>query len=767
MRRLFPGAVFVLGLTGMVAQVLLLREMLIIFYGNELTIGIILGNWLVPEAIGAFFLGKQIEKIRAKLETFVAAGLLVSLLLPLMICLTRIFKGIIGVPVGEGLGLLPIFYSSFLILLPVSLLHGASFTFACKIQSQVLKKRAVSVGRVYVYETLGVLVGGVVFTYLLIPHFHSFQISLGLGLLNAVVCLGLLGRFWQKGKRNFKKFLGAASVAALGIFFVSLITPAANMLHRLSISEQWKVGKVEYYQNSIYGNIVAVREAEQYTFFFDGIPIVTTPVPDVARIEDFVHLSLLSHPGPQEILVISGGAGGVINEILKHEIKRLDYAELDPVLLEAVQKFPTPLTEAELGHPRVNIKYVDGRYFVKKTNQKYDVVLIGISEFSNLQVNRLATEEFFIMVRGILKEKGILVISSPGSLTYLNEELINLNLSIINTLKKVYSSVKIIPGDSNLFLASISPEVDELQSSLLIERLEERELQTRSLTSQYIQYRLDSRWLDWFLGSLARGKENTSNNKTKINKDFHPVGTFYSLAFWNALFSPWGQGLFRWLERMSLRFFFVVLTAFGVLFLLSGYKSARLRKGAVPFAIISTGFAGMLFSLVLIFAFQVLYGYLYYWIGLLTSIFMAGTSVGGLVMTRSLEKVRKDISCLSKLEICIIVLCLFLPALFLGMGPYFGKSPSQGVFLVLCFVSGLLIGAEFPLANKIHLRTSPSLSSTAGMLYAGDLAGGWLGGIIGGIGLLLVLGLWKTCLVIAYLKIISLILLLVLGGRLK
>lgn len=51
-----------------------------------------------------FFLGRQIEKIRAKLEAFVAVQLGISLLFPLMIYLTRIFKGIIGVPVGEGLG---------------------------------------------------------------------------------------------------------------------------------------------------------------------------------------------------------------------------------------------------------------------------------------------------------------------------------------------------------------------------------------------------------------------------------------------------------------------------------------------------------------------------------------------------------------------------------------------------------------------------------------------------------------------------------------
>ena len=193
----------------------------------------------------------------------------------------------------------------------------------------------------------------------------------------------------------------------------------------------------------------------------------------------------------------------------------------------------------------------------------------------------------------------------------------------------------------------------------------------------------------------------------------------------------------------------------------------RLRKATIPFTIISTGFAGMMFNLILIFAFQVLYGYLYYWIGLLTSIFMGGTSIGGLLVTRSLDRVKKDLSYLAKLEVSIITLTLLLPFIFLQRGLYFGEFFSPTVFLILSFVSGLLIGAEFPLANKIHLKTAPSLSGTAGLLYAGDLLGGCLGGIIGGVVLLLVLGLWKTCLILVYLKTISLIILITLGRRLK
>ena len=62
---------------------------------------------------------------------------------------------------------------------------------------------------------------------------------------------------------------------------------------------------------------------------------------------------------------------------------------------------------------------------------------------------------------------------------------------------------------------------------------------------------------------------------------------------------------------------------------------------------------------------------------------------------------------------------------------------------------------EFPVATKISLRSSRDVGGTAGALYGADLFGGWAGGIVGGVVLLPVLGLWQTCLVVAALKLIS------------
>jgi spermidine synthase len=114
---------------------------------------------------------------------------------------------------------------------------------------------------------------------------------------------------------------------------------------------------------------------------------------------------------------------------------------------KVVQKFPTPLTGAELADPRVNIEYLDGRFFIKKTPHKYDLVLIGISNPSTLQINRLFSKKFFSLVKERLEKGGILVMVSPGSLTYLSKALGDLNACILNTLKEVYPYVRVIPGD--------------------------------------------------------------------------------------------------------------------------------------------------------------------------------------------------------------------------------------------------------------------------------------------------------------------------------
>ena len=754
------ASLLIMGLSGIVAQIVLLRELLVSFFGNELTLGIILANWLILEAIGSFYVGKSVEKTERKIEVYVLFQLIFSLAFPLAVYLSRIFKNFLLITPGEGLGFFPIFYCSFLILLPVTISHGALFTFGCKIYSQYAQEEASSIGKVYVLETIGSIIGGLILTFLLIQYVHSFDIAFIISLANTLISIFLL---WPKRMPPFVRLrngLWSISIFLTLLFAYVLFTPISQVIHVSSIRSQWKDMDVIHNENSIYGNINVTKRGEQFTFFTDGVPSITAPMPDIASIEDLVHFPMLFHEKPQSVLILSGGAGGMIREILKYPVIHIHYVELDPLLLKLVQKFPTPLTQSELSDKRVKIHYTDGRFFVQKTQDRFDIILVGLSSPQELQTNRFFSSEFFSVARGKMNPDGIIVVTLPGSLTYINPELRDLNRCILDTLKSAYPSVRIIPGDVNLYLASKSNQLKKVTTEEMAKRLEERRIKTSLFTKSYIEYRLHERWLKWFLKSME-GRE------VQLNSDFRPLGVFFNLSYWNALFSPYLTGLFRWFEGFSLRITIPLMAVLTLLIAGIFIKRPWTSRYSVPYAIFTTGLTGMIFDLAIIFTFQTLYGYLYYQIGLLVTIFMAGVALGSLWVTQRLEGIKKDFSLFLTTELCIVLFSVLLPFVFSIPSQYLEKTGIYillyTLFLTMSFLSGALIGFQFPLANKIYLRTTSgeeTFGKTAGLLYGADLFGGFFGGLFGSVLLIPILGLKESCLMMAIIKISSFLLIL-------
>ncbi|HPP07120.1 MAG TPA: hypothetical protein PLW88_07085, partial [Syntrophorhabdaceae bacterium] len=86
------------GACGIVAQTILIRELLILFSGNELSIGVIIGSWILWEAAGAYTAGKRHVKKELNINISMALTVLFSLLFPVSIYITRVFKVIAGIP---------------------------------------------------------------------------------------------------------------------------------------------------------------------------------------------------------------------------------------------------------------------------------------------------------------------------------------------------------------------------------------------------------------------------------------------------------------------------------------------------------------------------------------------------------------------------------------------------------------------------------------------------------------------------------------------
>jgi spermidine synthase len=346
-------------------------------------------------------------------------------------------------------------------------------------------------------------------------------------------------------------------------------------------------------------------------------------------------------------------------------------------------------------------------------------------------------------------------------LTYISPELKDLNRCIFETLKTVFRSVRIIPGDTNLYLASDSSKLERVTSADIVKRFEDRKIKTSLFTKGYLEFRLHERWLKWFF-------EPTERKELQINSDFRPIGVFFSLSYWNALFSPSLAGIFKSFERFSLRISISFIILWTLLMSLVFVKKPSLSRQSVPYAIFTTGLVGIIFNLAIIFTFQTFYGYLYHQIGLLIALFMFGVALSSFYMTRHLERIENDSHLFLKIEIVIILFSFLFPFVFSVLPRYLERTVLSllvyPLFLIMSFLSGACIGLQFPLASKIHLALpgkKRTVGHTAGLLYGADLLGGFLGGLFGGVLLLPVLGLKESCFMMGLIKMSSLTLLLI------
>lgn len=206
-----------------------------------------------------------------------------------------------------------------------------------------------------------------------------------------------------------------------------------------------------------------------------------------------------------------------------------------------------------------------------------------------------------------------------------------------------------------------------------------------------------------------------------------------------------------------------------MLVLVGSFVIGRRPGAALPFTIATTGLSAMLFELFLFFAFQVVYGCVFYQAGLLITAFMGGIAAGSLVAARRPLTARAQFRRLLLAEGGMVVLTLGLSLTFarLHAGAVAATASGHALFPALLVAAGFLTGLEFPLAAALHAaRSGTPRERGAGIIFGADLAGAWFGGLIGGFILLPLAGLVASCLLIALLKTGSLLILARAGKRL-
>lgn len=704
------------GIISCVLQTLLLREIFVVFEGNELSIGIVLSHWLLGVGMGSYLTaGTELKKYLSARTGLIFSFVAVSAYSVTILFIIRNLRLLLNIFPGEGFSLFAMTWSSAVIILPLAALVGSQFSFGVRV-SQELDSSSPA-GTIYLWESIGYLFGGIFLTYLLLPYLSSSQIML----IIAFLCI--VSGFMLAKNELFKFVLSLA-----GLFVLGLIFWGSKSLETSTLSNLYSGFNVLEAKNSPYGQIaVAQRDNERY-FISNGAPILSLPGEDTSGLEEFGYLPLLFCRDPQKILLI-GSAGKYIPAILKHRsVKRLDYAELDPQLVKFLEKYANGTLKQELGSPKVSVQLSDGRLYIRNTQKLYDVVLIGLNYPLTMSINRFYTKEFFSMLKDKLAAGGIIALKLPGSEVYLDNPIVNLNSTIRQTLEKVFPDIRVIPGDENIFIASkdISlPPNKEIKMRFLHLKPD-----TNFISAPYIDFKLDSEKEDWLNNKLKKGS-------SLLNTDFAPKGVFASLIYWQSIFAPKSALIYGMLAKYS----FILWIA--VIF--------WLVKGGVGTSgtVFSTGAAAMGLQMLSIWGLQVFSGYLYHWIGMATAAFMAGTSFGVWFIIRK-QNILKENRILPKIEITFCIWIIFWWVLM-----KFGLIVWQ-IFFIFSFGSGILLGLEFPILVKLQAKMAKSdESAAAGKLYSMDLLGGWIAALVGGTLLIPAWGFEKTILLILLLKVTS------------
>jgi spermidine synthase len=154
---------------------------------------------------------------------------------------------------------------------------------------------------------------------------------------------------------------------------------------------------------------VEVYDTHQFgrLFRLDG-RLMTSEGEEFFYHECMTHPALLTHPNPQSVLVIGGGDGGSSEEIFKHPgVRRVVMAELDPVVIDISRKWLGRIHKGALDDPRLHLKLGDGFEFVKNCTEKFDLIVLDLTD-PDTPAFHLYSEEFFRMCRRLLNPGGLM-----------------------------------------------------------------------------------------------------------------------------------------------------------------------------------------------------------------------------------------------------------------------------------------------------------------------------------------------------------------------
>jgi spermidine synthase len=701
------------GAVAIIAQSLIVRELLIACLGNELVIGFALGAWLLWTGVGAATLGRLAERSNRPARWLSAELLALAVALPGSLLLAVHGRQLVGLGSGELPGPLAASAVSLVALLPVSLVNGAVFPTLCRLRAGTGDDRP-AVAPVYVAEAVGSAIGGVLFAAVLVLQSQPAFVILGCSLLAAL--------------------LPPATSLVSGRALMPATVVAFAAAAALAVPARIDAPHV----NTYYGRTTLRRHDHTASVYHSGVLAATYP--PAAEAESLVHLALMQFPRPlrpaaapdggRRRVLLLGGLGGTANVLATQYATAqpaVDLVELDAQAVGFVHRHAPGLKLPA----RANVAHRDWRSMSASGGAAgYDAILVTLPNPTTAQINRYYTVEFFRQARRHLRPDGVLAFSVEATPSLGTRELRDFIACLHRTLAAVFADVAVVPGDHAIFLASASPDRLTLDPDTLIDRLGRWGVRPRAFADTAHGDLDPFRIEDWRAALDEAAGE-------RLNTDLRPVAMSHALAVWSAKTRTPKSSFEQDLVRVPAGWFAAIASwrpagrwAFGVGVLAAVCGAVALlrpaRGAAAGLAVSLGGFTEITVEIVVLLAFQVFRGYLYAMLGMILASFMLGLCAGGALAGRALRDGRDPHRWLVGVQAALVLHPLVLAgALTWGAGPMRSAGALDAAFVAFAFIAGLVGGMQFPLATAVSRG-----QSVAARLSALDLCGAAVGAFL-------------------------------------
>jgi len=677
------------GISSVVTQLLTIREFLAQFSGNEFIISLILFSWLTIGGGGTLIAGLYQERYPStSIRLLFVLSIFLVCLSPLQIIAIRMFRDVFFIH-GTDIGFYPTFAFIFLTITPYALLLG--FVLPYSLFTIRIENPNYSGTRIYITDNIGDVGGGALFSFVLIYLLTPLQ-----AVFLANIPLLIFSYKLLHGPFNKKPLNIASILLSLAVLFSCVLLEKKTLFPA--------EGMLAHYQESRFGRISVHHDQEQYTLFQDGIPVFSNQ--NLSLAEEIVHYPLSQISNPKRILVLSA-EGGMMAEIEKYMPERVDFVELDPELTSILFKYD--LIKNING---LNVIHKDARVFLNETDTIYDAILINIPEPETFQLNRFFTVEFFDNIKRHLSPKGIISFSMEGFDNYLADPQRKKISSLHNTVSSFFNNVLLIPGQRIFFLCSDTFLTTDIPASL----------DQKNIRTVYIK--------GFFYGNVTPQRINYLNSQIH---SLIPSNTDLSPYLIQIMFS-------QWFKKFSTSPYIFTISLIVLFFI---YIMRTTKEAYVLF---STGLITMGCEVLVIFAFQIFFGYIYFQIGLIVTVFLAGLLPGAFLGEKLREKGKAFLG-------LIDVLLMTLLGLFIIVIVHWSHYLHESFFLAFGFMVSLLCGFQFPIALYLERKKPGAVTR----LFSSDLIGAAFGTLITSVACIPFIGIINTAIILILCKLTSLI----------